>query len=258
MIAEVKNLTFTYGKQPPVFENFNLKIQRGETVSIIGPSGCGKTTLLHLMAGLLRPKSGKIVIAGSPVFRPRPQTGLVFQDHGLLPWATVLDNALLGFRIRSFYGPDGRHALEESRTDKDEAMRRVNRWLIKLGIDSLINKYPAQLSRGQRQRTAIARTLALEPDILLMDEPFSALDAAIRENLYDLVMKIHRESALTVIIVTHNIDEAIQMGKKILVLRGSSNRQSHYIENHIAGLSDYQNRPEFKILRKELRVLLNE
>ena len=257
-MIELKNLTFAYSGHPSIFEGFELRIEQGEAWSIIGPSGCGKTTLLYLMAGLRRPTAGLIRIGGTPVSRPRPETGLVLQDHGLLPWTTVRENAKLGLKIRKFYGPDGRHAPQGSRLSKSDMDERVAYWLKRLGIDGLQNKYPIQLSRGQRQRTAIARTLAMKPDLLLMDEPFSALDATIREDLQRTVMALHDESGLTRVIVTHDIEEAVFVGDKILLLRGEANREFRIIKNDAAGLEDFRNRIEFRERCDYLRELLGE
>ncbi len=257
-MIEFQNLTFAYSGHPAVFEGFELRVEQGEAWSIIGPSGCGKTTLLYLMAGLRRPTAGLILIGGSPVTRPRPQSGLVLQDHGLLPWATVRENAMLGLKIQRFYGPDGKHAPRGSRLKKTDLDQRVSYWLERLGIGDLQDKYPSQLSRGQRQRTAIARTLALNPDLLLMDEPFSALDAAIREDLQKAMMAFHDESDLSHIIVTHDIEEAVFVGEKILLLKGEANRESRVIENDMAGLEDFRNQPKFRERCETLRELLGE
>jgi ABC-type nitrate/sulfonate/bicarbonate transport system ATPase subunit len=257
-MIELKNLTFAYSGHPLIFDRFGLRIERGEAWSIIGPSGCGKSTLLYLMAGLRRPTSGLILIGGAPVLRPRPQTGLVLQDHGLLPWATVRENARLGLKIRKFYGPDGRHAPPGSRMNKTEVDQRVEYWLTRLGIENLQDQYPVQLSRGQRQRTAIARTLAMKPDLLLMDEPFSALDATIREDLQRTMMAFHDESDLTRIIVTHDIEEAVFVGEKILLLRGDANREYRVIENDLAGIKNFRNEPRFRERCETLREQLGE
>jgi NitT/TauT family transport system ATP-binding protein len=255
-MIEIKNLTFSYSGRPSIFEGFSLKINRGDAWSVIGPSGCGKTTFLYLLAGLRHPASGSILIEGIPVRRPRPHTGLVLQDHGLLPWSTVDENTRLGLNIWGFYGSDGTHAPAGRTMDKSQADQRVDFWLKKLGIDALRDKYPGSLSRGQRQRTAIARTLVMEPDLLLLDEPFSALDAPTREDLERIIISLHLESNITCIIVTHDIEVAVIMGKKILTLRDGFNRKPLVLENDCAARIDSCDRVEFRNKCEELRKLL--
>ena len=170
-MISIQNLTFSYPNQPPVFQGFSWQVEPGDTWAIIGPSGCGKSTLLYLLAGLRFPDSGKILFFKQPITRPRPKTGLIIQEYGLLPWATVKANIELGLKIRAFYGPDGTHAPEDFQPVID-----ISPWLERLKLKEHLHKYPAQLSGGQRQRTAIARTLALKPDLILMDEPFTSLD----------------------------------------------------------------------------------
>lgn len=237
-MIEVQDLTFAYSRHTPIFEQFSWRVRAGESWALLGPSGCGKTTLLYLLAGL-RAVTGSaahaICIDGQPLERPRPRTGLILQDHGLLPWATVRDNVRLGLRIRRFYGPDGRHAPPEQAMDRTAAENRLDYWLNRLGIAELQKKYPAQLSGGQRQRTAIARTLVLEPNLLLMDEPFSALDAPTREDLQRLMLELRAEESLTTVIVTHSIEEATFLGEQILVLGQPPNRDAHSIHNAAVG-----------------------
>jgi ABC-type nitrate/sulfonate/bicarbonate transport system ATPase subunit len=255
MIA-VNDLTFAYSGQAPIFQGYRLLVNRGEALSIIGPSGCGKTTLLYLLSGLHRPQSGSIMIDHKPILRPRPRSGLVLQDHGLLPWQTVRENARLGLTIWGFYGSDGRHAPADKRLAAGEADQRVDDWLKKLGIESLRNQYPLQLSRGQRQRTAIARTLAMQPDLLLMDEPFSALDAPTREDLQNFIINLHHETDLTYVIVTHDIEVAVVMGQKILVLQKGCNHQARIIDNAGAGSTACRMQDGFLQKCEELRKLL--
>jgi NitT/TauT family transport system ATP-binding protein len=255
-MIEINDLTFAYSGQPPIFQGFGLHVRRGTALSVIGPSGCGKTTLLYLLTGLRRPQSGSIVIDQQPISRPRPRSGLVLQDHGLLPWQTVRENARLGLTIWGFYGADGRHAPADEQLGTHEADQRVDRWLKKLGIESLRNQYPLQLSRGQRQRTAIARTLAMQPDLLLMDEPFSALDAPTREDLQKFIINLHREKDLTYVIVTHDIEVAVVMGQKILVLKKGCNQQARIVDNACTGVPDGRMQDGFLQQCADLRKLL--
>lgn len=231
----VDHLTFGYESYTPLFEDFSWMVARGESWAIIGPSGCGKTTLLYLLAGLRGVVAGTsaITIDGQSIARPRPKTGLILQDHGLLPWATVRDNVRLGLRVRQFYGPDGRHAPADQ--PNGDSTEQVVYWLGRLGIAGLARKYPAQLSGGQRQRTAIARTLVLEPDVLLMDEPFSALDAPTREDLQDVMRDLRAETQLTTVIVTHSIEEAVFLGQHILALGNPPNHEPVVIHNPAVG-----------------------
>lgn len=252
----VDKLRFGYGSGGDIFQEFSLQIGRGEAWTVIGPSGCGKSTFLYLIAGLKKPGGGTITIDGEKIVRARPSTGLVLQDHGLLPWATVVENARLGLKIRAFYGPDGKHSPRDMKRDEAGEEERVQYWLKWLGIEKLQHKYPSQLSRGQCQRAAIARTLVLEPDLLLMDEPFSALDAPIRVELQRVMNSFHQESGLTSLTVTHDIEEAIVLGEKILVLGNFCNRNPIYIENKLYGMGDERTGPAFAEQCSQLRQLL--
>jgi ABC-type nitrate/sulfonate/bicarbonate transport system ATPase subunit len=250
-MIQLDSLTYAYPNAAPVFQGFSWTAGRGEAWAVLGPSGCGKTTLLYLLAGLRFPDSGQVRIAGQPLLRPRPHTGLILQDYGLLPWATVRQNAELGLRVRSFYGPDGKHAPQQFQPQLD-----LDPWLERLGLASFKDKYPGQLSGGQRQRTAIARTLALKPDLLLMDEPFSSLDAPTRSGLQNLTLELWAEQNLTLVIVTHAIEEAAVLGQRILLLATPPNRQPQVIENPGAAQPDFRDRPEYNALVQRLRRLL--
>jgi len=188
------------------------------------------------------------LIDGQPLTRPRPRTGLILQDYGLLPWATVRGNAELGLKVRNFYGADGVHTPQDYRPGRD-----VMPWLERLGIAAIAEKYPSQISGGQRQRAAIARTLALQPDLLLMDEPFSSLDAVIREDLQNLTLELCQESSITLIIVTHNIEEAASMGERILLLKEPPNQEVHVFENPTAGQPGHREGKEYQALCQMLR-----
>ncbi len=274
-------LTFTYNTTP-IFQNFNWQVARGEAWAILGPSGCGKSTLLYLLAGLRKPTSGEILIEGESITRPRPRTGLVLQDFGLLPWSTCEDNVGLGLRLRGFYGPDGKHAPKNQNADDAEPTLKnadktknaqrisapisalsvqrfkdknatVDYWLKRLAIHHVRAQYPAQLSGGQRQRVAIARTLALNPDLLLMDEPFAALDAPTRESLQALTLELRAEQQLTTITVTHSIEEAAILGEKILLL----GKTLQVIENPNAAREGYRNSAEYGEMCQRLREAIS-
>ena len=250
-MIQVEHLTFGYGHGAPVFQDFNWSAARGEAWTVLGPSGCGKSTLLNLLAGLVQPSGGKLRVDGQQITRPRPQTGLIIQDYGLLPWATVRENARLGLRVRNYYGPDGVHAPQDYTRTMD-----VEPWLERLGLLPHAGQFPGQLSGGQRQRTAIARTLALQPDLLLMDEPFSSLDAPTREGLQRLVLELWRETGLTLVTVTHAIEEAAVLGQRILLLNLLPNARPQLIENPNILRPGYRESDEYVALCRSLRARL--
>ena len=241
-ILEIERLCFSYHQESPIFLNFSWSIAPGERWSVIGPSGCGKTTLLYLLAGLRLPTSGKINIDGGQLTGPRLSTGLILQDYGLLPWATAFDNISLGLKIRGL--------------DSGKVTQITREWLSKLAIDTVSGHYPAELSGGQRQRVAIARTLVLEPDLLLMDEPFASLDALTREELQNLTIDLWESMSSTIILVTHNIEEAVFLGKRIIVLRHPPNTGPVIIENPGSGYPEYRDTPHFTEKCKEVRGLV--
>lgn len=257
-MIDLRDLSFAYPNQPALFEGFDWHVAADEAWAVVGPSGCGKSTLLYLLAGLQKPGAGEVRVGGHRLQRPRPRTGLILQDYGLLPWATVAQNAELGLRVRRFYGPDGRHAPVGDSFGPDEIARRIDFWLGRLGIADLRNQYPGQISGGQRQRTAIARTLAMNPDLLLMDEPFSSLDALTREDLERLTLELRTETGVTTVLVTHNIEEAVYLGQRLLLLRQPPHRQALIIENPAAGHPDYRQHPSFQERCNKVRDLLGE
>ena len=251
-MIQLDSATFAYANQTPIFQNFTWEVQQGDTWAILGPSGCGKSSLLYLLAGLRFPQAGQVLIDQQTITRPRPHTGLIIQEYGLLPWATVRENARLGFRIRGFYGPDGTHAPTDDLTPEN-----ADHWLDRLRLLPHADKYPEQLSGGQRQRTAIARTLALKPDLLLMDEPFSSLDAPTREGLQILTLELQAEQHLTLIVVTHTIEEAAILGKKILLLGEPPNTTPRLIDNPKAGTLDYRNSADYIAMCRDLRARMD-
>lgn len=206
-MIEVHNLAASYsekGTKKIVFESLTFEVFSGVPLSVIGPSGCGKTTLLYLLSGLKKPEKGEIFFGGERLNGHRREIALVLQHYGLLPWKTVFQNASLGLRIRGF--------------SKKEMKETVLPILQELTIDHLLDRFPNQLSGGEKQRVAIARALALRPSLLLLDEPFSSLDAFTREHLQNLILNICRQRELALVHVTHSIEEAVFLGEKALVM----------------------------------------
>lgn len=251
MSIECSAISFTYPGRAELFNRFTWQIQRGQSWVILGPSGCGKTTLLYLLAGLQQPSVGQISLDGEILSRPRPQTGLILQDYGLLPWATVEDNIRLGQRIRQFYGPDGLHAPQTP-----TPVVNVKFWLERLGLAGLELQFPGQLSGGQRQRVAIARTLVLQPDLLLMDEPFASLDLPTRHNLEDLTIQLWREQRFTLVVVTHAIEEAAALGQFILVMGKPPHAHPTIVANPVFNQPDARESDAYRSLCRELKTAL--
>lgn len=224
--------------------------------ALVGPSGCGKSTLLYLLAGLRQPQAGEVQVGGFPVPRPRASTGLILQDHGLLPWATVRDNAGLGLRMGHFYrGKAGPPGLPRP-YPPDLPLATVDHWLARLGLAALADQYPSQLSGGQRQRVAIARALAMQPDLLLMDEPFSALDLAIRTDLQELVIDLQAELGITTLVVTHSVEEAAVLGRRVLCLGQPPTRAAQVLDNPAAGSPGFRTTPAYRAVVAQLRSRL--
>lgn len=254
-MIDLEHIHFAY--KEPLFSGFSWQVGAGEHWTILGPSGCGKTTLLKLLAALYLPQSGNVQIAGKTLSRPRPRTGLILQNYGLLPWANVWANVALGLRIRRFYGRDGVHSPQDAPLPSRRQRREiVQHWLERLGLWSLRRAFPAQLSGGQQQRVAIARTLALAPDLLLMDEPFNSLDAPTRESLQNLVLDLRAELKITTVIVTHALEEAAVLGSKILVMGQPPHLRPAVVENPAAEAKDYRASSAYHQMRNHLREML--
>ena len=232
------------GQDRPVraLERFSLAVGRGEPVAVIGPSGCGKSSMLLLAAGLLASTGGSVDVDGEPLTGPRRATSLILQEHGLLPWKTAEDNAALGLRVR---GAARREARERAR----EALQRV-------GLGEFARAYPGELSGGMRQRVGLARAVALDADLLLMDEPLSALDALRREDLQDVLLDLWRRRGHAQVLVTHSIEEAVFLGKRIVVMSPSPGRVGRVIENPGMGETDYRQDPAFHERCAEVREVL--
>jgi NitT/TauT family transport system ATP-binding protein len=226
-------------------QDVSARIFPGEFVTLLGPSGCGKTTLLRMTAGLLKPDEGMISIGNVPVTAPRKDACMVFQNFGLLPWRTVLGNIEFPLEI------DG--------VSKKKRVELARHFINIVGLSSFEDHYPHELSGGMQQRVGIARAMMREPILILMDEPFGALDAQTREQLQEDFLKIWKRTGMTVLFVTHSIDEALHLSDRIFVLSARPGRLSSIIESPLAPYrmtEDLWMRPEFPEYRVKLRRLL--
>lgn len=207
MFIEIENVFQSFGDgagSPPVLENINLDIKQGELVCLLGPSGCGKSTLLNIVAGFIKAEEGSVRIEGEVVTAPAINRLVIFQDYGLLPWRTVGQNVALG--------------LEVKKVTRAEQNIMITKYLKMVGLEDARDKFPHQLSGGMQQRAAIARALAVQPEILLMDEPFGALDAITRMKLQEDILTLCRETGTTILFVTHDIEEAVYLADRIVIL----------------------------------------
>ncbi len=213
-ILEIKNVSKGYGSRgdrTEVLRDLNLSVEEGEFVAIVGYSGAGKTTLINLLAGLSKPDEGQILMDGQPVREPGPERGVIFQNYSLLPWLTVLDNVLLG--VTQVF----------PRWTKAQCIEHATRYIELVSLKPALLKRPAELSGGMRQRVAVARALAMQPRILLMDEPFGALDALTRGTLQSEVEKIWSLERKTVVMITNDMDEGILLADRIIPLSAGPN-----------------------------------
>jgi NitT/TauT family transport system ATP-binding protein len=230
-----------------VLKDVSFKVAAGEFVALVGPSGCGKTTLLDLVAGLAKPDRGQILINDRPIEGPGLDRGVVFQQYALFPWKTALGNVEFG--------------LEAKGVARAERKVRARAFLDLVGLGGFGDRYPHQLSGGMKQRVAIARALSFDPDVLLMDEPFAALDAQTRETLQDELLRIWQRTGTTVIFITHSIDEAIYLGQRVLVMAAAPGGITHALDVHLKrdDLSeDLRSAPEFVRLRHDIWQLTHQ
>jgi NitT/TauT family transport system ATP-binding protein len=249
-VLDVTDLTHSYGKDAGrhrVLDGISLTAGKGELVSIVGPSGCGKTTLLRSIAGLLRPEGGQITLDGRPVTEVPDGLAVVFQDfsRSLLPWLSALGNVALPLRRKGLSRPARRSAALDA--------------LAGVGLGQVTHKYPGQLSGGMQQRVAIARALVCEPLLLLMDEPFGSVDAQTREDLEDLVLRSRAGRDITTLLVTHDIDESVYVGDRVVVMSCAPARVTADLPVPIAGPRDQiatRKLPEFVQLRAEVGRLV--
>lgn len=244
----IRDVTLSYGALQ-IIGGISLDIAPGETISVIGPSGCGKTTLLRMLAGLARPTSGSVELDGSVIGGPNRSVAIVFQDYGkaLLPWRTAAGNVSLALEARGCPAKD-RPAI-------------VHDLLEKIGLGQHGGKYPREMSGGMQQRLQIARCLAQEPKVLLMDEPFGALDAMTRQALQDEVLGLVATTGATMVFVTHDLDEAIYLGDRIVCLQPNPGRVGRIVDVSLAKPRDQlltREDPEFLRLRRDLYDLIKD
>jgi len=244
---ELRGVTKTFGRGADALlalDAIDLDVPAGEFLTLVGPSGCGKSTLLDLIAGLGEPSGGEIRIDGRPVSGPGLDRGVVFQQYALFPWRTALANVEFG--------------LETKGVPRRERLDRARAVLDLVGLALFADHYPHQLSGGMKQRVAIARSLAYEPEVLLMDEPYAALDAQTREALQDQLLDIWRRTDTTVVFITHSIEEAIYLGQRVAVMTSRPGRIKQLLPVERPDAEDVRSTPEFAAQRHEVWRLLRD
>jgi NitT/TauT family transport system ATP-binding protein len=249
VVLEVRNLTRTFptaaGATVTALRGINFSTHRREFTCIIGPSGCGKSTLIRLLAGLDEPSAGDVLLDGRPVHGAGPERGMVFQGYTLFPWLTVKRNVMFGLEMGG---------MSAARADGE-----ARQWLDLVGLSKFKDAYPAQLSGGMKQRVAIARALAPNPRVLLMDEPFGALDAQTRAQMQYHLLEIWRNVEVTVLFITHDLDEAIYLADRILVLKAHPGEVQELIEVPVPRPrhSVQSSSPEFLAIRRRVEELIH-
>lgn len=228
----------------PVLQEVSFQLAAEETIVILGPSGCGKTTLLNLISGMIAPDEGWIEVNGKRIQKPSTQIAFILQNFGLLPWKTNLQNVTLGLKIKG--------------VPKRERNAIARKLLSELGLAGRAADYPAVLSGGEQQRLAIARAYATGPKLLLMDEPFSALDAITREKLQETLIRTWKASPVPYLLVTHSVEEAVFLGKRILMLSGNPSRITHDIANPGFGTHGFRQSEEYYLQVRLIRKLMGE
>ena len=248
VVMEIENLGRQFpGAQGPItaLYEISLKIHRRELVCVIGPSGCGKSTLIRIIAGLDDPTSGRMLVDGKETSGPSPERGMVFQGYTLFPWLTVKQNVMFGLEMAG-------HPASEAEAD-------ARQWIDLVGLKNFAENYPHQLSGGMKQRVAIARALAPNPRVLLMDEPFGALDAQTRAQMQSHLLEIWRNVDVTILFITHDLDEAILLADRIIVLKANPGEIQEVIEVPVPrprSLDQLQS-PEFQATRRRLDELIH-
>jgi len=229
-MVDLKGVSLDYGPEKKIFNSFDYSFEKGKIHGIIGKSGCGKTSLLYLTAGLLKARQGAVLIGGTEASPGRRDISMILQDYGLFPWKSCRENLALGLKLR--------------KAGKSEIREKTGRVLRELDLEGRGEAFPSQLSGGERQRLAIGRALILEPELLLLDEPFSSLDAMTREVLQERLLSIKKKSnrSMTVIHVTHSIEEAVFLSDTIHILNNRG--EMHRVENNPGG-NPYRMSPDF-------------
>ena len=247
-MLEINNLSVNYEsekKSVKALGAINMNIAAGEIYALIGPSGCGKSTLLHVLGGIIKDYQGQIVMKGEKLNPKLHSIGFIPQNFGLLPWKSVQKNCVLALKIK---GKVIDNSLQE----------RIDYIMDKLDINSLKDRYPSELSGGQKQRVAIARAFIMNPDLLLMDEPFSALDAFTREEAQELFIDIWNQYKATTVFVTHSIEEAIYMGRKIVIMSQSPGVIVEIIDNPLFNTENLRENEEFFKLSSYIRSIIKK
>ena len=246
VIDQVGKVFSTKSGKVVALDQTSFTVEEGEFVTILGPSGCGKSTILRVVAGLEEPTSGHVYLDGKEIHGPGPDRGMVFQSYTLYPWLTVKDNITFGLDLKGV-----------PKKQQDEI---AHHYLDLIGLNGFDKHYPIQLSGGMKQRVAIARALANDPEILLMDEPFGALDAQTRSIMQEILLKVWEESKKTILFITHDVEESIFLGDSIYVMTARPGRLKKNIKVPLARPRDYHNKSseEFLALKQELLDLIRE
>lgn len=247
-MIQVDHLSVSYkskNKEVKALENINFTADSHDICAIIGPSGCGKSTLLNVLSGIITKYEGQVLLNGEELNPHLHKIGFIPQNFGLLPWKTVEENCLLSFKIK-----------REKITD--ETINKMNEMMKTLNIDTLKKRYPSELSGGQKQRVSMVRSFLMEPDLLLMDEAFSALDAIIKEDAQELFLKIWEANQINTFFVTHSIDEALYMGKKIIIMSSTPGQITEIIENPLFNDTHFRQHPKYLNLYDHIKSLIKK
>lgn len=244
-VRDLKKTFLTNGAERVVFDHLSFEVHRREFITIIGPSGCGKSTFIRIAAGLDEASGGTILLSGQPVTGPGPDRGMVFQGYTLFPWLTVKRNVMFGLQMKGI--------------SDLEAESRAREWIAMVGLEKSAESYPHELSGGMKQRVAIARALANEPRVLIMDEPFGALDSQTRCKMQAHLMEIWKKVDITILFITHDLDEAVLLSDRVLVLGVNPGGLVEFIENPVPRPRSPKQitSPEFMALKQRLDDLIH-